>query len=178
MCASSKLQRSKTSAYWLEQMRLWRMSHKEHSQQYDRERRHPVAGIQSIAPNARRIAAWKLRKEKFGPSGGMGSGAHWKPRKTRQKNTHCKRGHRFTDKNVTIRSVKNKKTGKYYIQRSCIECRKLYNAARRTSTQATDYAKLRQAMIDAHPDKGGSSAKFIAAKQRLDAFKRKTLGEP
>jgi hypothetical protein len=52
------------------------------------------------------------------------------------------------------------------------QLRKADRAARRKTKAPAALAKLRQAMLDAHPDRGGSSEAFIEARERYETARR------
>jgi hypothetical protein len=128
--------------------------------------------------------AWITRRARYGKSGYTPQGlasvttqfavAALQGNANAQK-THCKRGHPFTPQN-TLRTTQG---------RVCRACKALRERGRptwvdhqgvRVSIAAHDtfyrarHAQLRQAMVVAHPDAGGTAKRFIAARKAQQAF--------
>lgn len=96
------------------------------------------------------------------------------------KRTHCKRGHEWNTHNTRWASGRNGRK-----KRVCLRCKALVERGRpdwitkdkvRISIKAHDewftkeHERLRQEMMQAHPDKGGAHVKFINARKRLQQF--------
>lgn len=108
------------------------------------------------------LKGWATRRAKYGDNGLSAHAQATYPRieKGIKYKTHCKRGHKLSPENLT--------------HGRCTACFRI-RAGRATwdALQRQKAARLRAAMIAAHPDKGGSAARFIRAKAKLDAFLRR-----
>jgi hypothetical protein len=113
--------------------------------------------------------AWARRREQFGPTGCSAAAVDRlrdaaRARLARQghpnaKKTHCPRGHKYTAANI-YRSAQNR-------GRQCRACVTLRDHRRKhQKLVAAHVRRLRVAMFAAHPDRGGTSAKFIQARRR------------
>jgi rubrerythrin len=118
------------------------------------------------AGDSRRAAAARAmnarRREQWGPSICSPAGVERKraanARQRRLRVTHCVHGHRYTDANTYINTQK---------KRVCRACKTLrYHRARWAAFQAHKLARLKAAMIRAHPDVGGTTRRFIRARTR------------
>jgi hypothetical protein len=135
-------------------------------------------GVMRSGPNQ---VVWAVRRARYGPKGLSPAGREKVAASCRlvahglRQRTHCRRGHPFSAANT--RWVRG--------QRTCRTCRNLARRLRpswvaveggRLSIVAHDQfyrrrrAELRSILIAAHPDKGGTPAKFIQAKRILDRF--------
>lgn len=110
---------------------------------------------------------WATRRETFGPSGMRDEVVAKRAKQMRAINQRkrqlrtCRRGHRWTVENtVTYPS----KPGVRY----CRACQQVREGRRRwvASVERPRLASLKQAMLDAHPDRGGTSLKFMDARRR------------
>jgi hypothetical protein len=119
------------------------------------------AGDSRAAAAARAMNA--RRREQWGPSlcspAGVAAKRAANARQARRPRvTQCKHGHRYSDSN-TYRNTQGK--------RCCRACRTLRrHRARWAALQARTRARLKAKMLAAHPDRGGTSARFIRARQR------------
>jgi len=104
--------------------------------------------------------AWALRKQKW-PSG-ISAAALDRARTRRRLRSKqvrtCRRGHRWTDANTIVRA------GGSRLCRACLTLRAHH--ARWTKHHRRKVEALRQAMLAAHPDKGGTAARFREARRR------------
>ena len=152
-----------------------------------RKRRKP-AGLVPIGLTVAQYAAhraWATRRSRYGPVGLTDEGRRRLAVATKRRlqrdghhgsrKTHCKRGHLFSAANTRL----------YRGRRTCRACERLRNADRpawcvaagvRISILAHDrfyrkeMARLRRRMCDEHPDRGGTTQRFMAARKILDAF--------
>jgi hypothetical protein len=117
-----------------------------------------VAGQSLLSVRLRQ--AWAVRKQKW-PSG-ISSEALARARTRRRLDSKlartCRRGHRWTGANTIIRA------GGSRLCRACLTLRS--HRARWTKHHRRKIEALRQAMLDAHPDKGGTAARFREARRR------------
>lgn len=149
----------------------------------DRTRMRQLAGGLVIATGEeltnRQIAARLIvakRLERFGPSQQSAEGLERRRRAiAARRAVRCRRGHSFTPENIYIDGGRRRcKTCVLERQRQ----RPLWAASgqARISIAAHDafyrrqHTQLRDAMIAAHPDKGGTPRAFIAARRALDRF--------
>jgi len=126
-----------------------------------------LAGDSPHAAGAR--AMWARRREQYGPNGLTAEGAAtlrkngaWLPH---DRATHCVRGHKYT-----VANTARAKDGK----QRCRACQTLRRHRRRwAALQAGKLARLKAAMVRAHPDRGGTPFAFIHARRRyLAALQR------
>jgi hypothetical protein len=89
------------------------------------------------------IRGWALRRERYGKSGGSTG----RPRRGR----HCRRGHTMTAENSRQRSDG-------YVD--CVACRTLSKHRNRR------LRAMRQMVVNAHPDRGGSASRFVRVLKR------------
>ena len=107
-------------------------------------------------------AMWARRRTQYGPNGLTAEGAAalrkngaWLPH---GRATHCIRGHKYTVAN-TARAGDGKQR--------CRACQTLRRHRRRWADhQAGKLARLKAAMLRAHPDRGGTHLAFIHARRR------------
>lgn len=155
-----------------------------------RQRYHGMAGLVPAGTSTRSYGArkaWVTRRAVLGPNGLTAAGRDSMSKALKEriqrrghhmsKKTQCIRGHAFTCENTY--AVRGK--------RVCRACRRMRLRSRPEWVTTSDgqinlkvhdayfmatYARLRQFMIEAHPDKGRhrSSGAFVRAKKRFDTF--------
>ena len=144
-------------------------------------------GLIQSGVSPRQIGAkkmWAARKEKYGPSGLRDREKYCEHLRQRPRNTktHCKYGHLLVGDNLYLRQRELR------VERICRRCaerrhKKIQERPEwvivdnckvsietHDSFALTRFAQLRSAMIYAHPDKGGTSHKFIKARKQLQTF--------
>jgi predicted Fe-S protein YdhL (DUF1289 family) len=113
--------------------------------------------------------SWAVRRDRYGPTGLSPDGtarlsAAMKARPCPDPLQWCRHGHRYTDANTY-----HHPNGR----RSCKACRTLrrhrarWDRLQLAKQQATQQA-LRQAMVRAHPDTGGTHHQFLLARRRYE----------
>jgi len=144
-----------------------------------------IAGDSDRTTAAKR--AWVTRRERYGDNGFTDDGVERQRQSiarlsvVQRTQTHCKRGHAFTQANTYVFRRANGSTSR--ICRACVAERQrgrptwIERHGVRISLLAHDQFYLRElrrlteAMIAAHPDKGGTSRKFIDARKAIERFK-------
>lgn len=141
-----------------------------------------AAGQVMVAGDKGHRRAWITRREQYGASGLSARGVSQIAALNRRRRvrgyglkTHCKRGHAFTDANTLVSAG----------VRYCRACKALRERGRplwvavagaRVSLAAHDAyylrerQRLRDVMVAAHPDKGGTSKRFLAARAAYEAW--------
>ncbi len=139
------------------------------------------------------IRTWATRRSRYG-SAGMSAEALARIREngrrcirfaTRVKqrlSPTCRRGHSLSGSNLRIYGFVQRIKGRVYVSRKrhCLACEKLRSSNFRPEVVAlhdkyylSTYRRLREQMIAAHPDKGGTSRRFDRARKALKSFEMK-----
>lgn len=108
------------------------------------------------------IRTWAKRRDKFGPTGFTPEGLREMTRHLigqndrRKKSLHrrrCVRGHRYDDP----------------VKRRCNACARLrYHQEKATAVKAAARARARRALVEAHPDHGGSKSAWAHALRQYE----------
>lgn len=142
-----------------------------------------LAGLSNYSIGA--MKAWATKRKRYGENGIPDTkrfSEQMRRRSAKQRKTHCKYGHLLLGDNIRIRRRGNRS------ERVCRLCNNRRSrgprnrpewvvvSGCRVSIEAHDsftlaqFFKLHKAMLDAHPDKGGTSNKFIKARKALQTF--------
>ena len=116
--------------------------------------------------------SWAKRREKYGQNGLTADGLRRLQASTRRnglalRQERCHRGHKLSGDNVCV----------WRGGRKCKSCCRIWYGQRRQRRTHQAWAsaearRLKQAMLAAHPDRGGTSAAFVRARHAYERFRQ------